>query len=51
MMKFIPLLFVLSGCTFMFRGSFLDVEEFSFGPTPKGKTEIIKEIIVDGDKK
>lgn len=35
----------------MFRGSFLEVEEFSFGPIPHGKTEIIHEIINDPNMK
>lgn len=50
-MKKIIALILLSSCSGVFRGSLLDIEEFSFGPLPHGKTEIIKEVITENDGK
>ena len=52
MKKFIPILFILTSCSAMFRGTLVDIEEFSFGlKSPHQGEKIIKEIIVADEVK
>lgn len=52
MKKLIPLLFLLSSCTAVFRGTLLDIEEASVGFAGKYKGErIIKEILPEDGAK